>query len=239
MVGYGFQDAEIKSGEVLYSSILHWNASLELADMAYAAGDLRVAAELRASAARIQSAATARLWNATAGVFMASTGIGRGNIDVWGNAAAGATGFATAAQADSIFKFFKAREADIFYEGQVREIPKQEHWAEVRWISGQYDLDPEYGEQPDPTPAALALAPVYQNGGYWATPHHHVLPFLARFDRAMGCRLLNATIRSFQGHGIWEWTGPFYPAKSYGAPGYVASAANTLFASEHLRCWEG
>ena len=31
-VGYGFQDAEIKSGAVLYSSILYWNASLQMAD---------------------------------------------------------------------------------------------------------------------------------------------------------------------------------------------------------------
>jgi len=79
---------------------------------------------------------------------------------------------------------------------------------------------------------------VYQNGGYWATPHHHVLPFLAQRDRAMACRLLNATIASFRGHGMWEWVGPFYPAKAFGAPGYTASAANTYFASKQLRCWE-
>ena len=38
--------------------------------------------------------------------------------------------------------------------------------------------------------------------------------------------------------GIWEWIGPFYPSKAQGAPGYTASAANTYFASEQLRCWE-
>ena len=115
---------------------------------------------------------------------------------------------------------------------QVREIPKPDHWEETRWISGEFD------EWPRATTSDLALAPVYQDGGYWATPHHHVLPFIGMYDKAMACRLLNATIKSFRGHGMWEWVGPYYPAKSYGAPGYTASAANTLFASEHLRCWE-
>ena len=59
---------------------------------------------------------------------------------------------------------------------------------------------------------------------------------VAAHDRGMACRLLNATIASFRGHGMWEWVGPFYPAKSFGAPGYVASAANTLYASQWLRC---
>jgi hypothetical protein len=87
--------------------------------------------------------------------------------------------------------------------------------------------------------AAGGTAIMYQNGGYWATPHHHVLPFLARFNRKMACRLLNQTIASFRSHGINEWVGPYYPAAASGAPGYVASAGGTYFASEHLRCWEG
>ena len=86
-------------------------------------------------------------------------------------------------------------------------------------------------------PARL-LTLVVNLPGFWATPHHHVLPFLADRDRPMACRLLNATIASFRGHGINEWVGPFYPAKVVGAPGYTASAVNTYFASEQLRCWE-
>ena len=35
-----------------------------------------------------------------------------------------------------------------------------------------------------------------------------------------------------------QWVGPFFPADVAGAPGYTASAANTYFASEQLRCWE-
>ena len=38
MVGYGFQDAEVKSGAVLYSSVLYWNATRLMAEMAHATG---------------------------------------------------------------------------------------------------------------------------------------------------------------------------------------------------------
>ena len=69
-----------------------------------------------------------------------------------------------------------------------------------------------------------------------ATPHHHVLPWLGQHSKPMACRLLNDTAKSYRSHGIWEWVGPFFPSLIGGAPGYTASAANTYFASEQLRC---
>jgi hypothetical protein len=51
----------------------------------------------------------------------------------------------------------------------------------------------------------------------------------------MACWLLNDTAKSY---GIWEWVGPFFTALAFDAPGYTASAADTYFASEQLRCWE-
>ena len=54
---------------------------------------------------------------------MASTGVGKSNIDVWGNGMAGAAGFVGPGsdKAAAIFAFFQDHEDDIFYEGQVRE----------------------------------------------------------------------------------------------------------------------
>jgi hypothetical protein len=150
------------------------------------------------------------------------------NIDVWGNALAGATGFATPEQSVSIFTFFERYESNIFFEGQVREIPDWQQWEAARFVSG--DWPPLI--LPSSSASAMATAPVYQNGGYWATPHNTLLPFLAAHDREMACRLLHATIASFRSKGVWEWSGPFYPAKSFGAPGYTASAANTYAASK-------
>jgi hypothetical protein len=222
-VGYGFQDDEVKTGDVLYSSVLYWNATRLLGGMARARGRADKAAQLEARAEQVRAAVTARLWSGTRGVFMASTGLESQNIDVWGNAFAGASGFATLEQAAAIFAFFRDQEANLFFEGQVRQVPLPTQWG-----------DTSHAGYVDPR----STVRTYQNGGYWATPHHHVLPFLARYDRGMACRLLNATVASFRGHGIWEWVGPFFPSPIGGAPGYTASAANTYFASELLRCWE-
>ena len=81
--------------------MLHWNATRLLALMATRAGDSATAAEMHGRATTIKASADRELWDETQGVFRASTGVGRDNIDVWGNALAGAVGFASAAQVRS------------------------------------------------------------------------------------------------------------------------------------------
>jgi hypothetical protein len=227
-VGYGFQDDEVKSGSVLYSSLLYWNATRLMAEMANATGDFALAKRMRATADQVKQSAQKAFWNDELGVFMASTGLESENIDVWGNALAGAMGFPTRSQDARMFAWFSANADKIFFEGQVREIPFPNQWT-MRSV-----VDPRPQSPSDPA----ATVRTYQNGGYWATPHHHVLPWLGTHDRTMACHLLNETIASYRAHGIFEWIGPFFPAASSGAPGYTASAANTYFASKQLRCWE-
>ena len=119
-----------RSGAVLYSSVLYWNATRLMAQMATAVGDEALAATMAAEAEKVQRAVTARLWNEQLGVFRASTGLESENIDVWGNAMAGAMGFTTAAQDASMFRYFAANEKNIFYEGQVREVPFPTQWTD-------------------------------------------------------------------------------------------------------------
>ena len=109
-----------QTGAVLYASLLAWNSSRLLANMATRYGDPTLAAEMQARAAKLQVSVNAKLWDPTRGVYLASTGIDKANIDVWGNAMAVAMGFTSAEQGRSIFGFFRAHEADIFHEGQVR-----------------------------------------------------------------------------------------------------------------------
>jgi hypothetical protein len=223
-VGFGFQDTQVKSGNVLYSSLLYWNATRLLARMANASGDAATAADMMARAEKVRASASAQLWSGGRGVFMASAGgYEADNVDVWANAFAGASGFATAEESASIAAFLIGQESSLFFEGQLRQVPFPNQWADTS--SGRY-VDPR------------STVRTYQNGGYWATPLHHALPFIAQQDRDVACRLLNATVASFRGHGIWEWVGPFFPSPIGGAPGYTASAANVFFASEHLRCWD-
>lgn len=113
---YGFEDTVVKTGAVLYSSILQWNASRLLATMATAAGDSPLASRMEAAASQIKRSADALLWNVSAGAFIAATGIESDRIDIWANAFAGSSGFASTAQSQSIFEFVKKHE-------QVRSAP--------------------------------------------------------------------------------------------------------------------
>jgi hypothetical protein len=152
------QDAEVKSGCVLYSSVLYWNATRLMAGMATATGDHALAASMQAEADKVQKAATQLLWNEQAGVFMASTGLERLNIDIWGNAMAGAMGFTSSSQDARIFEYFQKNEAKIFYEGQVREIPFPTQWTDRSTGRGMDPMAPTY---------PVASQRTYQNGGAW------------------------------------------------------------------------
>jgi hypothetical protein len=222
--GYGFQDGEYMSGDVLYSSILFWNATRILADLYDDAGPsfAAQASALRTQAAHVREQISAELWSDKLGAFVAATELESDRISVWGNAFAGASGLANATQSAAIFSLFKDREADIFWEGQVRQIPAPGFWAATASVPNiTMSTDgPNY----------------YGDGGYAGTPLHHMLPFIGQYDSDMACRLLHDVIASYRSHGINEWVGPFYPAQFSGVPGDVSCAAGAFFAAKVLRC---
>eukprot|EP01050_Picozoa_sp_SAG11_P015586 SAG11_NODE_2037_length_3894_cov_3.210277_2_plen_349_part_00 len=161
----GFEDTVVKTGAVLYSSILSWNASRQLGAMATAAADTALATRMAAAAGRIKASADALLWNQSAGVFMASTGIEGDRVDVWANAFAGASGFASAAQSRAIFEFVSRHERGLFFEGQVRQLPAPQQWAVAM---GHQNIDGMWAGNPTgPASAAGGTVVTYQNGGYW------------------------------------------------------------------------
>jgi hypothetical protein len=201
----------VKTGEVLYSSVLYHDAALAIADLAErAGGDLvPLVADFRNRSDAIAAVLGTRLWDESTGMFRASYGgLESDQIDVWGSAAAAAAGLTTSSQDAAVALFFQNYAADVLFEGQVREIPWPHHWDELAY---GHDIRDNY----------------YQNGGYWATPHHHVLPVIAMHNSTFACAVLADTIASFRSHGINEWIGPFWPNDNEGMPGYIASAANT------------
>lgn len=248
IVGYGFTDTVVKTGHTFYASVLYYEACTLMAKMArFAASppapsappptgrgpEMAVGEEqLRAMTARYDSQAERtkkaindRFWDPKQGAYWASTGIESNRIDVWGTGLAAFLNVSNATQAAAVFRFFKENQAQIFFEGQVREVVAPQRWTEMRGPSSR-----DWSEGWDG-----ALDHVYQNGGYWATPLHYLLPFVGRFDTELACSLLMATVASFRSHGINEWVGPFWPSAT-GAPGYTASAANTYAASKALDC---
>lgn len=131
MVGYGFQDNEVKSGVVLFSNVLYWNATLGLAEMAAQRGDHSTWQRLVDNAAALRAYVSKQLWNEQTGVFMASTVLEARNVDLWANAAAATCGFATATQSARIFTYFRTHADEIFYDGQVRQIPFPTQWSDT------------------------------------------------------------------------------------------------------------
>ena len=77
--------------------------------MASATGDEQLAARMLQEAETVRAAATRLLWDEGQGVFLASTGLERLNVDLWGNAMAGAMGFATPQQDARMFAYFQVR----------------------------------------------------------------------------------------------------------------------------------
>jgi hypothetical protein len=123
LIGYGFQDGEYMSGDVLYSSVLYWNATSILADLYTSAGPAYAseAVSLRAQAAQVRAQITKELWNGTLGAFVAATELESDRISVWGNALAAASGLASPSQATAIYEMLIRNEGlDVFWEGQVR-----------------------------------------------------------------------------------------------------------------------
>lgn len=215
-VGYGFQDSVVKTGEVLYSSVLYANAAEAMALLAETAGGplLPLVADFQNRSSAIAAVLGPRLWDPSAGLFRASWGgLESDQLDVWGSAAAAIAGLTTPEQEAAIAATFQANPLAVFFEGQVREIPAPDHWEVLK--SGHDARDQ-----------------TYQNGGFWATPHYHVLPLLARHNASFACRLFADTVASFRSHGVNEWVGPFWPNLNAGAPGYIASAANTWAAAD-------
>ena len=238
IVGYGFTDTVVKTGHTFYASVLYYEACLLMARMATFASDgdrskaassrrdlPAMAARFREQAERTKAAINARFWDAAQGGYRASTGIEADRIDVWGTGLAASLNVTNATQGARVFRFFSENRRHIFFEGQVREVLAPQRWDQMR---GPDSRDWSQGWDG-------ALDHVYQDGGFWATPLHYLLPFIGRYDMAMACGLLSETIASFRSHGINEWVGPFWPSAT-GAPGYTASAANTYAAAKALQC---
>ena len=207
------------AGDVLYSSALFWNATNILAELYESAGAQYAAqaAQLRRQATHVKAQITKELWNETYGAFVAATELESDRISVWGNALAAASGLASESQSSRIYSLFRDREADIFFEGQVRQVPAPHFWDSTH--TGPHS---------------------YQDGAYWGTPLHHVLTFIGQHNRTYilrtngcplsvclsaclsvclsheinidrgryACRLLHDAISSFRAHGFNEWIGP-------------------------------
>jgi len=217
-VGFGFCDAEIHTGKLLFASLLRYRAAGELAELASALGRPERVDGYR----RVQRVIRANLAHTFAdperrdGWLRASTGLS-GQPDVWGTLYALHLGLldrarAAAARATVVDA---VRRGTITLEGAVRQVPTDRDFSQT-------------------TAWERSLSPVntYQNGGYWHTASGWLIESLWKQDRPLAEQVFGDMLAQLRAQDFrkgpgndapWEVFGPNGEARQNGV--YMASVA--------------
>jgi hypothetical protein len=199
---YGFTDTIAKTGAVLFSTLLLWEAWQLMGKLGRRCEDHEAAHEAYEKADKTHRA-LGQFWDEGRQAFIAATGDCR-QVDVWGNAYAVRIGAVGSSHRHRIAQFLAEAYDAYALRGHVRHLLAGEYWERL--------LIPV---EPD----------TYQNGGYWAVPSGWVARCLAGSDRPeLAGRLARQLIDEFREGGVCEWISETQRA----VPGYVASAALLL-----------
>ena len=210
-VGYGWTDIVRKTGHLLFTSLLYYQACVELDALQEAMGgeplfDYSSRADLIRKNISI-------LWDEQSGMFFAADKDCR-QIDIWGSAYAVEIGLATASQKDRIADYFITHWDGIVRDGLVRHLPEGEKWESL--FSGK---------------TQNRTLGVYMNGAYWSIPLPWVVPLVWSKEPERARQMVNDAIEDFKANGVAECVNEDYSRK---VPNYVASATNLYAASKWL-----
>ncbi len=197
---YGFTDIVAKTGHVLFTSLLYYQACDELARLSEIV-ESEHQDEYRRRANLIKRN-IGLLWDDESGMFFAADQDCR-QIDVWGSMLAIHVGVATEARRERILDYFITNLDGLVKNGQVRHLPQGEFWERF------FDEIPESSTKPG----------TYQNGAYWSTPLAWIVPALAQADPEKARRLVLDTVADFRANGTAECVNVDYRK----VPDYVPS----------------
>ena len=199
---YGFTDIVLKTGNLLFSSLLFYKANLEMYHLSkkLACGTPEIYKE-RAEKVRQNIHV---LWSEDHGMFWAADRDCR-QVDIWGSAYAVDVGVTTERQAAKIALYLENHIEQIAWKGQIRHLPLSE---------GTWDKLFKPCEEG-----------TYQNGAYWATPLPWIIPVLARANPGLAGDMLDTVITHFQEKGIHECINEGYVK----VPDFVVSATNVYY----------
>lgn len=204
---YGFTDTVAKTGELLFSSLLYWEASLRLVELFAAAGDPTRSAEFAARAGAVERSLDT-LWDDRIGMFLAAA-IDCRQVDIWGSAYAVYAGFPLGKKRERILKYLEKNYSGYIYRGQVRHLPEPLVWDRM----------------------LIAIAPgTYQNGAYWGTASGWVAWCLAERRPDLAARLVRALVADYRKQGACECVNVGYEKLR----DYVVSVVNPLGALRRL-----
>lgn len=205
---YGFTDTIGKSGELLFSSLLYWEASRRLVELFAGSGDVARFAEFEARAGAIERGLDA-LWDEKAGMFLAAT-IDCRQIDIWGSAYAVYAGFPLGPKRGRIESYLARNYGRFIYRGQVRHLPAPEIWERT----------------------LIPIMPgTYQNGAYWGTASGWVAFALREKSPDLAERLIRALLADYRHRGAHECVNVGYEKLR----DYVVSVVNPLGGLRRLR----
>ena len=196
---YGFTDIVKKTGYLLFTSVLYYDACLSLASACREAGVGEP--EEYAKRAGLIKDNIGRLWDNRSGAFFAASGECK-QYDVWGTAfVLSYPGLATKEQEDKALDFLVENYDRYAEKGQIRHLLFPETWQST---------------------FAYRPSGVYQNGGYWATPLAWFVPVIAKRDPELAERTLKSCLSDFRSRGIHEWVNGGVKI----LPNYFVSAAS-------------
>ncbi len=178
---YGYTDTVRKTGHLLMSSALYYEACSQMDLLCRKAGIGEPDEYLRR--AELIKRNIGRLWDRDSGAFYAADGLCR-QYDVWGTAFVIDRNLATREQEQKALSFLVNNYDRYAQKGQIRHLLTYSSWQSTF----------NYRQEG-----------VYQNGGYWATPLGWLVPVLARRDPALAQRTLRECLADFRERGIHEW----------------------------------
>jgi hypothetical protein len=206
---YGFTDQIVKTGNELFCSLLYWEASRQLAEMARIVGEDAVAKDFLARAALIEKN-LACLWDDKSGMYFAASHDCR-QIDVWGSAYMVYINFPDPPKRQRICQFLADHYPQVVYAGQVRHLPKGQYWQKVSELT--------------------LMKERYMNGAYWGTASGWVAYAIAQVNPTLASKMLGDMIDYYRCFDAYECVNEGYQK----FPGYAASVGNPLAAIRRLR----
>lgn len=205
---YGFTDTIQKTGDLLFSSLLYWEAAQRLATLFDKSRDPEKAQAFRSRARLIEQQLDA-LWDERTGMFFAASQDCR-QIDIWGSAYAVYIAFPLGDKKAKIVRYLADQFDRYVYGGQIRHLPEPEVWEKT--------LIP-------------VKAGTYQNGAYWGTASGWVAVALAQQHPQLSQRIFKELIQDYRTHGPHECCNRGYRQLN----NYVVSVLNPLGALQRGR----
>jgi len=198
---YGFTDTIAKTGELLFSSLLYWEACQHLVALFKQMNDGKTAQDFEHRAALIGKNIFI-LWDKDAGMFRAAS-VDCRQIDIWGNAYAVYINFPLANKKDRIMAFLAKNYAQFVMKGQIRHLLSPEHWERTL-----VPITPE----------------TYQNGAYWGTASGWVACALAEKYPHLSRTIFAELTADYKKNGAYECINSDYAKLK----NYVVSVTNPL-----------